>query len=285
MSRFGAILAATLALAAAASMPATAQAADSGCQPEAAASRYPSLAGKTIAIAVSATLNPYTFRDPQDISRILGLDADLARAAFGCVGLAVDFAVGAWSGLLPAVIAHQRDVMWDHLYYTPERAKAVDFVLYMTASTGGMVLKGNPLKINALEDLCGRRAAALLGSIEEVILRNAGAACAAAGKGAIEVTTTPDRPGSQRLLQTGRVDLTMGAVDDMIAQYPDLYERAFIIKSGIKCGVAVAKDRPELARAVLDGLTALRANGTEAKIYATYDVDPGLTMPLGIVTE
>ena len=37
--------------------------------------------------------------------------------------------------LLPAVIAGQADVMWDTLFYTPERAQKVDFVTYLSATS------------------------------------------------------------------------------------------------------------------------------------------------------
>ena len=37
--------------------------------------------------------------------------------------------------------------MWDSLYYTPERARRMDFVVYMKAGTGVMVQKGHAKNI------------------------------------------------------------------------------------------------------------------------------------------
>ena len=135
--------------------------ADAGkCEPDKLATKYPGLAGKTIRIGQDGESPPYSYRDPNNFDNLIGLDADMARAAFACIGVPVEFKTGAWSGLLPAVIAGQLDVMWDTLYYTPERAKSVDFVSYMIAATGGLVAKGNPKSIKSLDDVCGKRATA-----------------------------------------------------------------------------------------------------------------------------
>ncbi len=108
-----------------------AMAQEAKCHPEQLATKYPSLVGKTIKIATDGATPPYSMRDPNDFNKLIGLDNDMAHAAFDCIGVPVDFMIGAWSGLLPAVIAGQADVMWDTLYYTPERAKEADFVIYL----------------------------------------------------------------------------------------------------------------------------------------------------------
>src|SRR5580704_17418761 len=68
---------------------------------------------------------PATFRDEKDPSILTGFDVEYARGAFGCIGAPIEFSVGGWSGLLPSLVAGQTDVMWDQLYYTPERAKSI----------------------------------------------------------------------------------------------------------------------------------------------------------------
>ena len=90
------------------------------CNQAKSAIRWCQPVGKTI--DMDGESPPHSFRDPKDFSHLVGLDADLVRAAFACIGMPVDFYIGAWSSLLPAVIAGQADVMWDSLYYTPERA-------------------------------------------------------------------------------------------------------------------------------------------------------------------
>ena len=97
----------------------TASAADLKCEPKEIATKYPGIAGKTVRIAQDGEDPPYSFRDPKDFQQFVGLDVDLARAVFACAGAKVEFFTGAWSGLLPAVIAGQADVMWELLALHP----------------------------------------------------------------------------------------------------------------------------------------------------------------------
>mgnify|MGYP003346463758 CR=1 FL=1 len=69
-------------------------------------------------------------------------------------------------------MAGQIDVMWDTLLYTPERAKRLDFVVYMGAATSVMVPKGNPKALNSIDDLCGLKVVAGLGTTQEAQLRD-----------------------------------------------------------------------------------------------------------------
>src|SRR3954469_11560012 len=134
-------LAAAALLVAAGLAPRTAQAADAKCEPDKLATKYPSLAGKTIKVGTDPETPPYTMRDPKDFNHLIGLDTELAEATFKCIGAPIEFKVGAWSGQLPAVANGQTDVMWDTLYYTPERAQQMNFVIYFRAATGGLVAK------------------------------------------------------------------------------------------------------------------------------------------------
>ena len=81
------------------------------------------LVGKTVKIGADPQTPPYVYRDAKDFDKVIGFDADLARAVLDCGGIKYEFFLGGWSGLLPAVMAGQIDIMWDALYYTSERAK------------------------------------------------------------------------------------------------------------------------------------------------------------------
>ena len=98
------------------------------CEPEKVAEKYPALAGKTLIVEQDGQSPPFTYRDLNDPDKIIGFDADYVRAAMACIGVKSEFKLGAWSGLLPALVAGQADFMWSNLYYSPERAKTVNFV-------------------------------------------------------------------------------------------------------------------------------------------------------------
>ncbi len=258
------------------------------CEPAKLATKYPSLAGKTIKVGQDGESIPFSMRDPNDFSKLVGLDSDLARAAFACTGVPITFVVGAWAGLIPAAMAGQIDVMWDTLLYTTERAKKLDFVVYMNAATGMLVAKGNPKKIRALGDLCGVTATTALGTTQEAMLREASAACTAANKPAVTIITSSDMPSGLRLVQNGRADLVSVnkfVGDSMVASSSGTVESAFDIVTGAKISVGTAKGNSDLVRAIRDGLAAIRANGTEKSIYERYRVDYSLATDPTILTE
>jgi polar amino acid transport system substrate-binding protein len=269
-------------------VPRIAAAADAKCEPDKLATKYPSLVGKTLKVGTDAETGPYAMRDPKDFSHLIGLDTELAEAAFKCIGAPIEFSVGAWSGQLPPLANGQTDVMWDSLYYTPERAQQMDFVIYLRAATGGLVAKGNPKHIVDLDHLCGTRASAALGSVEEAQFHKISDKCVADGKAPVEIVVSPDIPAGGRQVMNDRSDLflvNLGAVDQMVADNPDKLERGFMILTDWKVGVGVQKNNTDLAQAIFDALTVMRADGTEKAIYDKYHFDYSVAMPFEILTK
>src|SRR6202165_2624464 len=258
------------------------------CEPAKLATKYPDLVGKTIKIGQDGESVPFSMRDPKDFSKLIGLDADLAEATFACIGVPMQFVVGTWSGLIPAAMSGQVDLMWDTLLYTPERAKKLDFVVYMNAATGMLVAKGNPKNIHALGDLCGLTATTTLGTTQEAMLRDVSSKCVATGKPAVNIITSTDMPSGLRLGQDERAGLAGGhkfVGDSMVAANPTTVESAFDVITGAKIAVGTAKGNPDLVKALRDGLAAIRASGAEKAIYDRYHVDYSLTTEPATLTE
>jgi polar amino acid transport system substrate-binding protein len=258
------------------------------CEPAKVATKYPGLAGKTMRIGIDGESPPYTFRDPKNFDNVVGFDADLSRAVFACIGVPIEFKIGGWSGLLPAVIAGQSDAMWDNLYYTAERAKLVDYITYMIAGTGILTKKGNPKNIKSLADACGTAATAVLGTVEEAAFRDQSTKCQADGKSAIEIFTAPDIPAATRLMQTGRADLFMNdlaLIDILAADSNGQLERAVKIVSNFKIGVAIKKGRDELVTAIHDSLIIVQEDGTQKALYEKYKIDPALALPSQVLKQ
>lgn len=270
-------------------MAGVARAADApACQPDKVGTLYPSLAGKTIKVGQDGVTMPYSYHDPDDPDKVIGLDADLARAVFACVGVPMTIDVGAWAGLLPAVASGRIDVMWDDLYYTPERATRVDYVMYMLASDTAVIHKGNPKNITSLDNLCGLRALAGLGTVEAGMLTAATAKCTAQGKPPVEINTFQDRSTAWPMIENDRADIVLSSAAMAavaISQRSASLQAGFSFLPDIKVGVAVAKGRTELATAIANALTALKANGTAAKLFVQYKLDPGLMDTPQIVTK
>ena len=258
------------------------------CEPAKLATKYPSLVGKTIKIGADPQTPPYAMRDGKDFNKITGSDVDLAAAVLDCAGIKHEMFLGGWSGLMPATASGQVDIFFDNLYYTPERAKQLDFVLYMQAATGALTQAGNPKKITSIAASCGSTYAAGLGTVEEVMARKQDTACKADGKPGITIMTYPDMASGIRLLQSGRADIMMtdlAMVDQLAAENPKSYERAYMILSGMTIGAAVKKGNTDLLKAIDDGLQVIQADGQQKAIFAKYKIDAGLQVTAAIKTE
>jgi len=269
-------------------IPAPSRAQPAGqCEPDKLKEKYPALVGKTVNVGVSAGNLPFTFRDPKDLNKIEGIDIDLMTDVFKCIGVPWKIGVGVWSGLITAVAQGRDDVMWDSLYYTPERAKQVNYALYAAAATGFIVHKGNPKGITTVETLCGLNAAAGLGTVEETAFRAQGNKCVKEGKPDISVATYNDITQGEREIANGRLDVIMTDLTQssaIVEGNPEL-EVAFHILSGFHVGVAVNKGETDLLHGIADALKIEQASGKEKAILIKYGVDPSLEYPTVIKTE
>lgn len=257
------------------------------CDPAATATKFPSLKGKTIVMGQSPTSPPYAFIEPPSEEHT-GFDTDLARAVFACLGVPFKIMAAKWSGLLPALIAGQTDIMWSNLFYTPVRAEQVDFVTYRINATSGIVQKGNPKKVSGMDDVCGLRATGGLGTVEEAAFREQSVKCEAAGKKTIEILQHQENTAGIRLLATDRADVQLldtGASGFMVKKMPNDIEIAFTTKTQFKVAVGINKKLPELRQAMFEALKILQADGTQTRLMEKYGINADLLIPTEILTK
>jgi len=256
------------------------------CEPDKVATKYPALAGKTLKVGLDPTLPPVMYRDPKDPSKIIGQDPDMIDAAMKCLGLKYELVGLDFGTLVPTLQAGQIQLIWSNIYYTPERAKAADFVAYATTGTAGIVKKGNPKNIKSLADTCGTRAAPILGTIEDAAFKEQSGKCVAAGKPPVEITPYPNAPATSRAIENDRADVSMYdlvLVDQVVKTNPDKFERAFSFRTNIRIGVAVKKGNEDLLAAVKDAVQALQDNGTQKALLQKNGMDPSLAVPAEIL--
>jgi polar amino acid transport system substrate-binding protein len=257
--------------------------AHAACEPDKVGTKYPGLAGKTLKVGLDPTLPPIMYRDPNNPSKIIGQDPDMVEAAMKCLGLKYELVGLDFGTLIPTLQANQIQLVWSNIYYTPARAQAADFVNYATTGTAGIVRKGNPKGIKSIDDVCGKRAAPILGTVEDKGFQDASAKCVAAGKPAIEITPYPNAPATSRAIENDRADISMyDLVDQVVKTNPDKFERAYYFRSNIKIGVAVKKGNDELVNAIKDAITELQANGTQKTLMQKNGIDPTLAIPVEV---
>jgi polar amino acid transport system substrate-binding protein len=256
------------------------------CEPQKIAEKYPALAGKTLLMGADGQTPPYAFLDSKT-STLVGSDIELAKAVFDCIGAKYEIKPAAWSGIFPAVVAGQMDLMF-YIYYNQKRVQQADFVVYMKAGTGAITQKGNPKNIKSQDDLCEKTVATGLGTVEEAQMKELGAKCVAEGKPTVTVMTYPDHAAGFRLVANSRADIMLtdlALVDRTVLDNPTVYERAYGVISGFQIGVAVKKGNDALSSALLDGLQAVQASGGQKAVFAKYGVDQSLELTAELKTK
>lgn len=260
-------------------------AASAACEPDKAAEKYPTFAGKPVKIAISPLYAPFAYNE-EGSDKLIGSDVEIGEAALECVGLKPEYVKGVFTSLLPTVLNGQTDIMNANLFYNEERAQNVDFVVYMKAGSALVVPKGNEHGIKSMDDLCGLTTSAVIGTFSQKALEEQSKACEAAGKPAINIVVATETDAAVRGILNKRIDFLLdnaGAAVVRVKDDPETLEIAFTQARDVKVGFAAKNDNNEILDAYLNGMQEIYRNGTVAKILEKYGIDPQLAIEPEIV--
>ncbi len=179
---------------------------------KAAASLLPSsIASKgTLTVAMDASYAPFEYFDT-DNKTIIGFDADFSKAVAQKLGLKVKHVNAGFDTILPGLTSNKYDMGESAFSITPERAKSVDFVTYLSAGSGIAVKPGNPegLKMDPAS-LCGHTIAAQKGSTQGIEqLPDISKKCVADGAKAVTIQLYPSQNEANLAVTSGRADAAM----------------------------------------------------------------------------
>lgn len=187
----------------------------------------------------------------------------------------VQWRVIPFSGLVPALLAGQCDMIVDQLFDKPERRQVIDIVNYMYSSQAVVVPKGNPKALKTLNDLSGQKVAVLNGSTIKTLLDAHNDALAKAGKAPMKVVvynTDTDAFQALRINQVDAYGTTVETAGYYAAMAPDLFEEGVPAFSRILTGLGIRKDDPQLTAAVQQVIDDMRSDGSYAKLLSTWHV-------------
>jgi len=188
---------------------------------------------------------------------------------------AVQWRVIPFSGLLPALLAQQCDMIVDQLFDKPERRQVIDIVNYMYSSQSVVVPKGNPKHISTLESLSGHKVAVLNGSTIKTLLDAENETLAKAGKTPMKLVvynTDTDAFQALRISQVDAYGTTVETAGYYAAMAPDLFEEGVPAFSRILTGLGMRKDDPQLTRAVQQIVSDMRSDGSYARLLGKWHV-------------
>ena len=241
--------------------------------------KYPQFKGKSLVDAVNPHTPGYEALDPQDPSKYVGFDIDLAETIGGCLGFTLTYKPVTFAALLTTLSSGQADIVISDIYATEDRAKAADFITYSKVFDGVLVAKGNPKKISGINaSLCGTTAAENTGYVEVPLVQNLAPECKAQSKAEASIQLYDNNANCIQAILAGRADTyinDVNTVDQAVKAYPDKLEKATAVTLPYSVGIAVPKGKPEFRDAVLAALTEIQTAGIETQLLEKWSLGAG----------
>ncbi|WP_447650315.1 ABC transporter substrate-binding protein [Pseudomonas abietaniphila] len=207
----------------------------------------------------------------------VGLTIDLGlEIAKRLGGKKVEWRVIPFSGLVPALLAQQCDMIVDQLFDKPERREVINIVNYMYSSQSVVVPKGNPKGIKTLDDLSGHKVAVLNGSTIKTLLDTQNESLTKAGKPPLKLVvynTDTDAFQALRISQVDAYGTTVETAGYYAAMAPELFQEGVPAFSRILTGLGIRKDDPQLTAAVQQVMSDMHSDGSYTQLLAKWHVE------------
>jgi polar amino acid transport system substrate-binding protein len=241
--------------------------------------KYPQFKGKALVDAVNPHTPGYEALDPQDPSKYVGFDIDLAEALGDCLGFTLTYKPVTFAALLTTPSSGQADIVISDIYATEERAKAADFITYSKVFDGVLVAKGNPKAISGINaSLCGTTAAENTGYVEVPLIQNLAPECKAQNKPVAEIQLYDNNANCIQAILSGRADTyinDVNTVDQAVKAYPDKLEKATAVTLPYSVGIAVPKGKTDFRDAVMAALVEIQKAGIETQLLEKWSLGAG----------
>ncbi len=214
-----------------------------------------------------------------DGTKAVGSDIEIGTAIGQQMGVTSEFDNTGFDGIIPALLSKKCDAIISGMNDTPERAKQVDFVDYLSVGQAFMVKKGNPEHISGLDAIAGKTVSVEVGTTNADFLKAQSAKLVAAGKQKVTVQTFPKDTDAANALRAGKVDAYFGdapVVAYYVKKTPDAFGFGGNAVNPIAVGIAIRKG-DALKAAVDQAVKNLYSDGTMATILAKWQMsDMGL---------
>lgn len=230
----------------------------------------------TLTIGTDASYPPNEYFDT-DGKTIVGMDIELLDAVLGKLGLKAKYVNGGFDSLILGVGSGKYDMSVSSFTINKERMQQVTMVSYLKAGSQWVVPKGNPKKIS-LDDACGKTVTVQKGTVQVTDMQARSKKCTTGGKGEIKLLIEQDQ-------SKATLNLSAGKADAMVADLPVSVDA--VNKSGDKLellgenydtapyGYVVKKDQNEFGNVLVEGLKAIKKDGTYDQILKKWKVDGG----------
>lgn len=241
------------------------------------ADRLPSAIKDKKILKVATDLTPPISFQSED-GKLIGIDADIAAALGVILGIDVQMTnVGAGAAIVPAVLSKRFDMTISGINDDVELEKQVDVIDYMFDATTIMTIKGNPLGIKSMEDLCGKKVAVPVGTFQARLVEAASTKCATQMK----IMSIPKMPDVLQAVRTGRADATVNGyatsvytTENQTGKGVGLQALPDVRLAVGYLGMLTSKDNPDLRDAVIASLQHMVDSGAYKAIMEKWGLGP-----------
>ncbi|MFD9701813.1 transporter substrate-binding domain-containing protein [Lentzea sp. NPDC059081] len=216
----------------------------------------------------------------KDGTTVTGLDHDLQEALGKVLGVRTEITVvPGLPAALSGMLSGRYDAFNGPVKDTAEREKQFDAVVWMVTRTAYLIPKSGSAGIKASDDLCGKRVAAVSGSIIQDQVVRLTDWCVKKGKQAVQFIGLADTNGTILAAKSGRADaagMTESAAIDALAAAKDDFT---YVKQTDEQGAGVDKlamlvpKSSGLGPVVHEAFQELFANGEYDRIMKQYGLE------------
>jgi polar amino acid transport system substrate-binding protein len=203
-----------------------------------------------------------------------GSDIDTGNRIAALLGLHPTYVNSVFDTIIAALTSGKCDVIISGMFITPERAKQISFVPYLTSGQQLLVLKGNPEQISDdYQSLCGKTISTELGGAETTTAAGLSKKCKGAGKPGITVSvpTKTDVALEEVITHKAAAFFEDSPVVGYYAhQSPTQFDLIRPAIDLVQEGIGIAKNKPALYRAVKTALKKMESDGSYNTVLAKW---------------
>lgn len=224
-------------------------------------------------VGVALGTPPSAFEDEN--SEVVGYEIDLITALAETLGLEVALEPLSFDSLIPSLEADRIDVAIGDLGAKTERQEVIDQVGWLWGNQLFAALADSDLKVESLDDLCGKSVAVNRGSRQADFAEEQQPKCLAAGQPEIDVQIFQNGPQATDSMMNGRSDLVWQgstSIRYFVAQTEGLAEVVGQYSEPNYVTVGLQKDS-ELSPIVRDALQEMIDNGDYDTILGEWGLE------------
>ena len=230
----------------------------------------------SLVVATDATYAPMEFIASNG-KTVVGVDADLAKAIGGVLGLNFKVQNATFATIIPGLSSGKYGVGMSSFTDTKARQKTVDFVTYFNAGTSFYVKAAGGPSISGLSSLCGKTVAVENGTTQQADATAQSKKCKSAGKPSVKVSAFNDQNQANLALSSGRAQVGMS--DSPVAAYIVKQSHGQFKLSGKSYGTApygiALPKKNGMAKPVLKAVQYLMKHGQYKSILKKWGVQGG----------